>query len=630
MNSVTRNSRIVNTHDLTIDKNDMAKIHSFFLTNHVMSPSYLLKEKEIQSYYNTIDSSQRNFFTSSGHLLVGIHCKHLYKTKTISQAIDIVSLFLKSPFSPSQKKNIQTNIKLIFSNNSSRVKEITGGAKLDVFLIFSCIYIFLQSMWYYCHINYYKAELVNVVKDMNQTVYNVDKTFETVFSTSLKEVYGELSNVPVEKVWINSFVNSIAPVIVEKSVYSSPQFQQDVQMFVRFYTVLSSGFSQFIVKPSTDMTDLLTSTVLKKKNIAVEKELRKELQSRQEKLKSQSAMQKSYFDEKRMHFTVTKQKEITKEMKSFQNAIDQLNDIINSNSPGTTLVNNPKVTELLESMGNIADILDDYKGKLEDSLDNLSDSKEISLVYESDTNAGMKKEDLQLKNVLYEMSGVKALDKINRVVSDQMNALYNTYVSPLVQSFEDIKKSLNLIIGTINMTVKNVRSVVSTIRDLNYNEKELTNVIKGLPTQFTLIMSMFYRLYSIIPGLLRYIGGVVSILSAFIYKLAKKIKNSKSRTQKTGRRIVNNRKSVRRYSPVSSPRLPSRSRSRSRSKTPTRSKSKSKTPTRSRSRSRSRSPSNSKSNPKSKTKTPDSFNKKIPKFPQKEFVFPLSTQKYSE
>ena len=586
-----------------VSNKEFQQIHRFFLDHVPLTSKNFVTTKNMQQYYKQIDSTQRTFFNSNGHLMAAMHYKHLYRTKNIDEALDIVGAFMKSPFTKSERQDIKTNIKLIFSSRSSRVKELkskgggletrdhpqSGAGKINVFLIFSCLYMLLQTTWYYVHIQYYSSELARIAKDVNTTVYDTNYMMKSVFRTDLREVYGELTTDRPDQTWIGKVVHSTAALFVEKSALESTQIKQDLDMFVMFYSVLNNKFGEFVVTPSTEFTSPFAATVMNKRNAAIEKDFVNELQEKRENFELQNSLQKSYFYDNRDYFSVAKQKDITHEMKRFEHTVQQLTDVLNDKTSNTPLSKNPVVKNLLESMDDIAVHLDSYKNKLEDSLQNLSDSKEITLVYEKKSQTGVNQENTQFRDLFYQYSGLNALATMNKIIDDQVQLMYNTYVTPLVQSFEDIKRSVNMIIGTIHIGVTNIRSVVKRAKELHNDDDELRKLIQGLPSQMKLTLGIFYRLYAIVPGLMRYLTSMVTILVGFLIKIARYIKEKRNKTLKSatkGRRItakpprnifLSPSVQSKRKSPSKS-KSNSNSNSNSRSKTPSRRSSRSKKP----------------------------------------------------
>lgn len=547
------------------EKNKIAikKFHTTFVINkRLPMKNDIPTDEEIENYFSNIGENQKNSFNMNGHLLVCSLLKMVHNDSNIDTVVDSLSFF--NDFTSNQKKDIGIFIKLIFHNKSSRVQELSsrsnsqkgGNILQSVYLKFCFLLFIAQTFYYYCYMTHICNKLTNIDNKLKQIPQEFDKFLKLTGNTSIEEIYTEVSNVSVDDRWLKTLLNNVVyPGFMLPSVYNTPEFKKNTDRLVMYISVLNHGIYTYIQEPSESITNLFSKTAIEKKRRNDEKLFREYLDNKVQMMKVSSVKHMDYFYDGQF-YTKKDHKAALNEVEVFKNTLNQLLIRLERNDESVSLKDDKNIKDMLETLERISNRIDERKNKLEDTLNNLSESRDIAIItpdpdyYGPDYRENLKNTAKTANKMMNDALGITALKQLEKYASTAITSLYNGYVEPYLQSFIRLKKTIESVIGTLNSNVDTIKSIINRLKSFE-NTHDIMEGLKAMPTQLTLLISLFDEISNVIPGLMWYLGIVGSMLFSLLPNISEKEEKKKRGTS----RLSN-----------------SRSKSSSRSKSPSRSK----------------------------------------------------------
>jgi len=527
----------------------MERIHQVFVVNRRLpTKNDFLTDEEIDNYFRVIDETQKKTFSHSGHMLLCIFLKQMHHDDSIGDVLNSLSYFKK--FTKGQKKHIKDTIESIFITESSRVQELSsqkGGGSLNLVFFFSILCFLMQTAYY----SFYMEYMIHEIRQLDSEMKDVSKSMNTVLGkyadTSIEAIYKEMIPYSPDKTILkNVLTNFLYPQFFEPQVRNSDEFKNNTDMFVMYVTVLNDGFIKHIRDPTVEFTDMFSTIAINKQNKLLEKQYRDHVKGKIDTFKLLNNAHKEFIVDNE-HYTDKEHKEVMKKTVEFENKLDAV--LLKVSTPSNTLLkDDPEFKELIGSLEDIGDFMEKKKTKLNEALDNLSKSTEISFPSFSsindDNTGGMNyNPNTQIGKKFMDALGITTIKKYEKYIQSQMTAVYNGYVHPYIEAFKQIGVTIKHVVKTLSVTATTIKDITIKLKDLNDNGA-LKDILETMPSKLSLIMQIYNRMKTILPGLLWYFGTIFTVLLSLfgegftkIISLTKRI-GSRTRKNKPGRRIV--------------------------------------------------------------------------------------------
>lgn len=552
--------------------------HVFFACRRFITKDDVLTDQEVERYFSAIGQKQKESFTLSGHLILGVFLKQIYNDKLLSDVFKAITPFLS--ISSKEKTHIKDTINLIFQDNTSRVKVLDstvssqkGGVNIqNIWFAFSTIFLICQITFYMYHMEYIQKETLKLDNEMKQLPIELNRVLQLTANTSIQELYTEISETSIESSWVHSILTkTIYPMLIEHKYRTSDEFQKNTEMFSMYVSILNDGFVQYITEPSHQFTTMFNQAAMKRRNRVLEDKFRKDLETKIAMFQITSRQNTEFFSDS-SHFTNKDRDELLKKVDSFENALNKILVKLSTDSDRVSLKDDKEMDHLLESIENIGEHMDSQKQKLEEKLEHLSDSREISLLSDHDHSKKdfgptSKAPKLISADKIQSILGIKVLKEYEKYFTSQVHAYVNTALEPLLQTMKKIRDTIHSVINTLDITVRTVRNVASKLKTL-YDDDELGDVLNSMPTQLKLFISIFYRMKYILGFLFTFYAS----LFRFLLKIGSKGLEYTRKKNRTAKKSKSPIKTPGRFSRSKS-KSPSKSASKSASKSETRSKS---------------------------------------------------------
>ena len=132
--------------------------------------------------------------------------------------------------------------------------------------------------------------------------------------------------------------------------------------------------------------------------------------------------------------------------------------------------------------------------------------------------------------------------KYEKYLGSQLTAIYNGYFAPHIEIYHSIKNSLAYIIKKVDGITAIIADITRKMVELQLNG-DLTPLLNELPSQFSLLASVYNDLCIIMPGLSWYLGSIFTMLFFFLKKGLDKITPYmviSKKEKKIGKRILIN------------------------------------------------------------------------------------------
>lgn len=432
-----------------IKKSDIPKFRQYSIQyKPFFSDSEILTTAEFEKYNNIYGSQSELFFTPDGHYLVGMTLKHLYVTKQIDLALSIVSMFVS--VTKSEKSEIKSQIKNLFSKSKRSSVTQSGGFYRK---LFTNTIVFVMIVYRFMKIKSIVPKVVEelqlVDKDLKITVNTLNSALK-MSDYSIEESYNELLNKPVNQTWTYNFITTLQSTIINREILNSPEFIEDnermIKSFVMIYDYVNHNKFSLIAKRKYEQKK--------------ESEFQVNMIVTIKRYKQENELQLEYFEDNE-NFTVQKRKQIKKDLDVFSNLLSDISTII---SKKEKMRNNTKVTEIIEKLEAISNKLNKDKHDLEDRLQNLSESRELTMV--------------EPKKTQYDSSSL-VVSETSTYIQNQIKVFYNYLTTPIKTIMDLMKKFTETISYATNVgtDVFNLFKAFN-ISDTFNNISELTKLLQ--------------------------------------------------------------------------------------------------------------------------------------------------------
>ena len=524
----------------------LKKIHeAFIIGNTPPAKNDLVTDEEMEKYFRGIDDTHKNMFTLEGHALVCITLKQMYNNGTIGDKIDALSYLKK--LTDDQKESIQNGIKEIFTetiNESSRVEVLSsqkGGGSLNIVALFSFLCVLMQTVNYSFYMQFITHEIRQLDNDMKGLSGSMDYGLVKYADSSVKQIYDEQFSYPPDKTILYYVLNNIIyPQFIEPEVRKTEKFQEDTKLFVMFAIMINDGFMTHIRDPTVEFTDMFSTIAISKQKKKLEKQFREHVTEKIDMFKILNKVNHDFIVDND-YYTKTDHKEIMGKVVDFEKKLEDLLAKVSTPTQSNKLLkDDDDFKKLMESLDKIGDFMEEKKTKLNEALNNLSESKEISFPsfssFDDDNTVGKNDNTkTQLGKKFKDAIGFTRVKGYEKYITTQLTALYNGYLHPYIEVFKQIGFTIKRVINTLSVTSTTIKDIVIKLKDMNDNG-DLKDILNTLPSKLSLFIQIYHRITTIIPGLLWYFGMIftflVSLFGTAYPKIISFIKKIRSRTRK--------------------------------------------------------------------------------------------------
>jgi len=502
----------------------------------------ILTDEEIDRYFELLGDDKNNTFTEQGHIFVCVLLKQLHNDNSINEVFDAMAGF--KTFTKKQKQEIKRDLDILFPKYSSKVTELHGGGFVSFAMkSFSFIYFVMQTTYYAVYWNYIQDQFYKMDTNLKKQTSQINTMLSLSANTSIPEIYDlMIPNQDPKKTYTYFLLeNVVYPHLIKKDIQKSQDFQNETVQIIQYFSVLSNSFYDNVIDPSSKFTNQFSHIAITKENQFKE---RKFISNINEQIEQYEKVSKSSYDDlftDSKHYTKKEHDQNLKNMNKFKDLLKKITVIVNT-PRGDYLKDDPKLKKLITNIETIGKMFENQGKELEERLDNLSQSTDIALISEETDGKDVAKQHLNVAKLFQDAMGITTIKKYEKYLGSQLTAIYNGYFAPHMEIFHSIKNSLAYII-------KKVGGITATIADITRKMVELqlkgdlTPLLNELPSQFSLLASVYNDLCIIMPGLSWYLGSIFTMLFFFLKKGFDKITPYmviSKKEKKVGKRILIN------------------------------------------------------------------------------------------
>jgi hypothetical protein len=481
---------------------------------------YVVTDKQIETFYNIIDEDKQALLSESGLMLMCIFLKKMYDKNEVEYFLNALSDFLEITKDDLTiiSSSFEEKLKYIFDENSNK-EIIYGGGLFNKFMfLISLLYCISQTIYNVMYFEYIKVEYQFVYKDLETLSGTTSIGLKVLTNSTIHDYYDYLDGSIIEDKIVYRALDITNSLFFSDNYRNTHVFNENKIILVKYISILNYGIITHIKNPSEKFIDGFSSLAIERRKHVLNENLRKYIQNQIDSYNLKKA--------ERNIFTNSPYGDIDEEITKFEEGLNELKKIKSKPIIDENDVN--KVCKTLEFIENsIQKKIEDLK----EIQENASDSRDI-ITYPTNSFFGdesrgfSKRPEPNIAKLFSDAFGFTTINKVIKTVKisekyllSQLNSIYNGYIQPYVNQYNEFKKMIDNAIITLESTIVSIRDITKQIQDITNkiqdasDNGDLKELLDKMPTTLSLCITIYNRMLKVIPGLLWYFTSIIGIFT---------------------------------------------------------------------------------------------------------------------